>query len=970
MMISYRNIFFNLDPDNNHYFECYEDQYSHSCQYISISEYNARIGQKNSGLTLLNYNIRSFNRNFSSFISLFEDLNTTPEILVLSETWLNENSLAEVQYFNAYHTYRTDSRSGGVSIYIKDFLTTRLLANLSFCTSSIEVCTVEVCIENLILFVVAIYRPHSDSVENFISDLCDILNDRQLRNGNVILTGDFNVNLLDNSPTTTMFINTMRSFYMLPLISQPTRFSPINNSSPSLLDHIWTNKPIVSSESGIINVDLTDHCPTFYYIPIFTQSRQTLDKVKVVFRLANDESNESFSEELASFEWNVFRESDPDFSIDIFLDKINYLYRKHFPLKIKHISVRRALNPWMNDKLKKLIEFKSLYFNLMKLGIVSVSENNLFKNKVTSLIKKCKVRYYQQKFHNCVSNLRKTWSLINQIISPNRKKSNMIKLLVGGELVEDERTVAEIFRSHFSEIASSLRSNILQSNLCAASLVPISSSSFFLYPVTQDECSRIVRSLNNTKTDIDQLPVKIFKLHIDSISPILCKLINNCFIAGIFPSILKIATIVPIFKKGNPQLAENYRPVSILPYLSKVFEKCLYNRLFSFFLNNNIFSDQQFEFLPRRSTVEALSNFMEYQYNALNKNNYSIAVFIDFSKAFDTIDHEIFIDKLERYGVRGLPLQLIRSYLKDRTYRIRVRNVLSSEYICNIGTPQGSVLAPLFFLIYINDMPKFLENTHAILFADDTTLCFNNDCLNSAISMCNIELNRFANWCSANKLTINIDKTYYMLITNRFVPETVAEIKLKDQVLNCTESHKFLGVYIDQKLKFKHHVTAISNKISKSVGIMFRLSPYISCTALLNVYYSLVNSYLMYCNTIWGGTYESHLYPLTILQKRCIRIVHGASFQAHSLPLFTSSNVLQVKGVHLYSLSCFIYKNYHLFSSNIPTNIYQLRRNLLAANFQRLNICQRSIYFAGIILWNSIPLQIKRLRNTLFLRNI
>ena len=164
---------------------------------------------------------------------------------------------------------------------------------------------------------------------------------------------------------------------------------------------------------------------------------------------------------------------------------------------------------------------------------------------------------------------------------------------------------------------------------------------------------------------------------------------------------------------------------------------------------------------------------------------------------------------------------------------------------------------------------------------------------------------------------------------------------------------------MDIKLKFNNHINALSKRISKSVGIIYKLSPYLSSPTLLNIYYSLVHSYLMYCNTVWGGTYQSHLQPLIVLQKRCIRIVHGSTCQAHSLPLFMSSKVLILRNIHLYNLACYVYKKYHLFARNIPSNSYELRRNLLVVGFQRLNICQRSIYYAGIKIWNALPTPLK-----------
>ena len=253
-----------LDPDENHYLECYNYEPNSNSPYMTTSDFNSKISNKNSGLTLLNYNIRSFNCNYSNFISIFDNLNATPEILIFTETWFNSSSITEIQYFNSYHTTRTSQRGGGVSIYVKEWLSSKIISHLSFCSSNIEVCTVKIEINSFSFYIIALYRPHLDPLELFIDNLCDILNDNELRNKNIIVTGDLNVNILNNSPQANLLLNTLQAFYMLPLITQPTRFSHDSNVPPSLLDQIWTNKPIISTESGIILFDLTDHLPTFF----------------------------------------------------------------------------------------------------------------------------------------------------------------------------------------------------------------------------------------------------------------------------------------------------------------------------------------------------------------------------------------------------------------------------------------------------------------------------------------------------------------------------------------------------------------------------------------------------------------------------------------------------------------------------------------------------------------------------------
>ena len=488
----------------------------------------------------------------------------------------------------------------------------------------------------------------------------------------------------------------------------------------------------------------------------------------------------------------------------------------------------------------------------MKINIISREENKIFRNKVNSIVRNAKTSYYKTKFRSYQSDVKNTWSLINDIISPNRNKCKNLKLTICNREISNTQEITEIFNTHFSSIAHNLLNNISHTSLNAIELVPPSPQSFFLSPVRFSECEKIIDSLKNSKTSTDELPVKIFQSNSHLISPTISKLINRCFSSTTFPSCLKIAIIRPIFKRGNPNNVSNYRPISILPYIAKIIEKCIYNRILYFFTSNNLITNSQFGFLPNNSTVDALNSFIEFQYNALNYSQYALNVFVDLSKAFDTIDHQILLGKLDKYGVRGLPLELIRSYISDRKYRVSIDGNISNASTSNIGTAQGSILAPLLFIIYMNDLPNYLPNSFTILYADDTTLCYKNNSLMSAIDQCNSELLKFSLWCQANKLTINLDKTCYMIVSNRKIPDLNVSLKMNNIPINLTHSHKFLGVTFDDQLKFNLHIADISTKISKSVGIIYKLSNVLPNSTLLNIYHALVNLHIMYCNVIWG----------------------------------------------------------------------------------------------------------------------
>ena len=335
-------------------------------------------------------------------------------------------------------------------------------------------------------------------------------------------------------------------------------------------------------------------------------------------------------------------------------------------------------------------------------------------------------------------------------------------------------------------------------------------------------------------------------------------------------------------------------------------------------------------------------------------------MFIDFRKCFDTINHEILLNKLLIYGINGRFLDLIRNYLTGRTQSVRINDHYSSPKAIEIGLPQGSLLGPLLCLFMLNDIPNISNKFRTILYADDTTLsfCFNN--LTEAIATCNIELAKFHDWSVANKLSISPEpnKTYFILHTYRKFDGEIIDIKMNNVSLGRYEEGKFLGVTIDSKLKYKTHINTICNKISKSIGIMRKLNALKK--KLKQIYYSLIYPYLLYNCPSYSGTFNVHLHRIIILQKRAVRIICGASYLAHTEPLFRMHNILKFEDICKLSVGLYVYDNQISFLPAVAYHNYDTRNvsNVRPAR-SRLAITQNSIYAIGPTIWNSIPAEIQ-----------
>ena len=962
-----------IDPDNQ-YFDQFNNTMESGTQsnYLSPAEYRA-LCLNDCSLKILSYNIRSYRANSDSFFALFDQ--KLPDVMILVETWFKPDFKVDIPSYQSFHITRgldgESSRSGGVSIYVHDSISCTLIDNLSFANETIEICSVKINYSSVEIFILGIYRPHSDSISNFCDGLSELICENIPNNKLCTILGDFNINILDQSNYIKNFVLSMNSSHFLPCILKPTRFSLSNSGEPTLLDHVWLNSLKYTFHSGIISHDSTDHCPIFINLNINPIPTSKTEKVKIVFRCVNESNRILFSNKLSEFDWYSLYVSDVDTFVSNFIDKLNDLYCNSFPLMSKYIVPNKNANPWITRNIRLLINHKSEYFSLFRMGLVTRAENNIYKNKVKSIIDRAKKSYYNNAFHSAGNNLRLTWKLIKSLISVGSSNKKLKSIFWNNMEFNSDLDIAEAFNNYFCNVAQDLESKLpSSSNDPLNYLGPRNNFSLFLTPVTPTECSKIIRTLKKVKQDKSNLPVNLFIENHSYYLHVICDMVNQCFSSAKFPSPLKIATTVPIFKKGDVHSIENYRPISILPYLSKIFEKVINSRILNFMSLHNLISPVQFGFVKGRSTEDAILNLTDKIYNSLNLKYHTINIFIDFSKAFDTIKHDILFRKLDHYGIRGLPLQLITSYLENRRQKVRVNNCFSSLCSIDLGVPQGSVLGPLLFILYINDLPILSSNSQTTLYADDATFTFTGNNIESLVSLCNHDLTRFYGWAIDNRLTINVSKTNYMLTSNIPINDSdTINVLLNNQSLSRKNNVLYLGMVLDDKLKFNEHTKRISTKISKSVGIINRIKNIVPFPVLKNLYYTLIYPYLYYCLLIWGSSYQQHLNSLWLLQKRAIRIINLKPFRHPTSQLFFQSKILKLPDIYLLKLGLYMYENkenpifirYHDHQTRSHTLLYPV--------FSRLTSTQQSVFYSGPVRWNNIPLTIKNSRSLSIFKN-
>jgi len=942
-----------------------------TCRFFDVASYNEDHDISSNNFNIFHFNIRSAFANYDEFSLLIRQLKKRPTIIILTETWFSPTNILEIPNYEGFHTYREDKRGGGVSIYVNSDLSIDPLFDISICDEFIESIAIQVTVYNFKIIVVGIYRPPDKAnIPTFIDRLTPIIS--LSSNNKVIIAGDFNINLLDPNNSESIFIEDMYAAAFTPAINLATNNS--NHAQDSCIDHIWLsqNTPVVS---GVFNsVDITDHYPIFasFFIPTNKTESNFLLKT---FRDHSIANKTKLGNDLRSFVQSLDLSSinNVNDKTSYFLDKLYEIYNSNCPIRTKSVSMKLFEKPWITDKLKKCIDRKYVLFRQFKQKLIRFDVYNDYKNAITSILKKAKKRFYYNKFQQSMKNPQDTWKNINTVMNRSKKHSPVNQIELNGESVVDRQTISNKFNDYFANIGANVTSSIPDTNTSPLSFMGERiGQTIFLNPSTPIEVENIIKSMKNKSSNLYYVPIFIFKEYKSILTPILSLLFNESLQQGIFPDCLKVARVIPVFKSGSRKDISNYRPISTLPILSKIFEKLMFNRINSFININNVVSDTQFGFRQKRSTCDALSRFVDETYDNLNESKTTLAVFLDFSKAFDTVDHQILLKKLDYIGIRGAANRWFESYLSNRYQYVDIENTRSKSLPLKVGVPQGTILGPQIFILYSNDICKTIgDNLKIFQYADDCAIIGANRNVTDLYDTVNNNMMNVVDWLHANKLLLNVKKTNYMQITNKKVTPDNLNIKINNIPIVRVESAKFLGVLIDARLNFQLHVNGLCSTISRVIGVLNRLASEIPTSAKMLIYKSLVCSKIDYCITTYGGSSQSNVVKIDRLLRKARKIVLFSE-RHNNVPRhvfdFHSRFVYGVCVRTHKILNGYIENDHFLQKVNalLPNHVYgtrQLNSNIFNIPYFKKSVAQKSFLYQCTKYYNLVPMHLKSIKS-------
>lgn len=858
---------------------------------MDVDKWSKDRNEQPKSLHIVHMNVCSLRKHFNELLVLLQDCLLNLDVICLTEVNIQEDevSLYKLDGFNTYTYTREKQRGGGIVIYIREEIK---FERKIVCTTQCESIYGRISLDELTLELLVVYRPPDTNKILFMSEIEQIIKKIPTRS-DVIVLGDININILDEAMdgTKARYLNMCAGLGLYCAIRDVTREAVVRGRrTVSCIDHLFVRNGAKSGASALHAYTLRRRVADHYMTGL------SIDISKPVSRACTQSfyNHKTIERELNDIEWaNMLNVSDP---IQLY-NQVKNIFDTVYELSAYNVicSKKRCTQPWITKDLQIMINKKDLLFRQWK---SNPNNNNLrllytkFRNMTQKFINRAKNNYKKQVIKNCNGDMRKIWKNINSWLG----KSNLSidSVIEKYMLKSNNRSLVNIC-NNFCDTFTGEVEVIKLSHKCNKELlnrqdyVKECNVSFRFKKITPIDVLKVINNMNcNKSPGSDGIRVQELKLIKDKICSVISHFVNLCVSKGVYPDELKKAIIRPIYKQGQHSEYTNYRPIAILNTLNKITEKLIMGQITSFLENNNILSDIQHGFRPNRSTDTALSQFTDDINKMLNEQKVIIALFIDYKKAFDTLDHVGLLRAMNECGIRGPMSIFFQNYLQNRTLKVKVRTVESKEGYIKYGVPTGSVFGPLGYIMHVNSMANVVNNCNIYMYADDTCLLYGGKDMKVISKAIQDDFDNIVRWAHDNGLIININKTKCMLISSPYNKNKTQNVIITGHSYDCLHknkidctcnkleqvtSYKYLGLTIDRSFSWNTHVETVCNKLRSILGKFYNIRHCVSRGILFMLYHALTESTVGYGLAAYGLTFPSYLTKIKTIQKRTLKLL-------------------------------------------------------------------------------------------------
>lgn len=932
-----------------------------------------------------------FHQNIEHLKSRIEPLEITldelkPAIIILTEHAMKacEIDRLSIKNYTVNSCYaRERSTKGGVVILSDNVLKHKQVVIPTFITKHIlqdkqfEACMTCYIISNIKLLVMGIYRSPTSNLDIFLERLSIMVDYLSKKFNNIVIGGDFNINVLKKDSDFNKFEDTIKGLNMAYLVDFPTR---IGKTSKTAIDNFLVNSPtsLKISVEGVITC-LSDHDGQIMKIENIKTQNAVGKPVKKQMRKFSRKNICAFKLLLQKETWESVYAATVDSKYDAFITKFVLLFDQTFPKCTVSTSNRKK--QWITDELKYERKEIIRLTNKMRENTLPALKNvlKLKKNKFRIKINKTKTTYYENKIRKSPNIQKTVWEIINNEVGGknNRSKVRDITLINENRHVSDPYVVSEVFNDYFANVVKDISSNFPYVSDGDQNDVAFQHQ-FRLEPVNRGDVEEVIESLNRKYSfGYDEIPVSLIKDIKFEISNVLCHLINSSFVSRIFPRKLKISKIIPIYKKNDPKMKENYRPVTLLPTFSKIYEKIVFNQLASYLLKFRKLESFQHGFRPGRSVVSAAVQFVESVIESIDRGEFVSGIFLDLTRAFDSVKYSILLNKLQDLGISLNCLEWFRSYLSDRYQYVEITHVTKSNHLSRtkstlqpikFGVPQGSILGPLLFLCYLTDIGKTLlysPRSQLCLYADDSNLKISSMSLEEIELISYIELENVNNFFKKHNLAINENKT--KIVTFKTEQDKKSEnLSIKFNNYNIeNETHiNFLGMKLDQNLNWNEHVNKILKKIHSGIYALSKMAFVCNTKTLKMIYFAYIHSHISFGICLFGSASQCKMNKILVLQKKALRIILNLKYNDSVKEHFSRLKILTVYGQYILDTVMIVRGETDTPIKDAPVHSYNTRgKREIVKEHHRLKFFEKKPTYIGNLFLRHLPKRFKEEKN-------